>query len=374
MIFTMKKTSVSFIYNFLVYLFKEITAAGFIGFLVAYKFLDVFLRKVNFVYAGDTSDITYAGYLFIARTLKQGIFPLWDPHIFGGIPLTAYAQVGLYYPFNIIFWLLPYGGGPFPYSAYQYLVTFHIFLAGWFMYLLGRTLGFRRIISVIMGMTYMFSPNILIYLGWGNQIVAFPWFPLVLACIFKALIQKKPLYSIYGGLLLGILILASPAQPAIQGLMLVVFSMISQILFTFFVNDKKNIKTIIFSLQIHLTILAIGVLIGSIELLPILEFLPRSIRFLGIDGNVIGKEKIPFHAFTTYKSSIEQLKGFLFISFANTPMAYNFYGYIPFVFSVVSVFIFFRKNFVVFFLSLLGLFSFLYSIGFIFPNIFCSIF
>ena len=130
-------------------LIKELGVILFFVFIIGIIFFGVFKGTITFILFNDTSNLIYPNYYYIAQTLKNMIWPLWDPHIFSGFSLAGYPQYGLFYPINILFWIFPYNSNPFPPYAYEYLVIFHVFLAGWFMYLLGRGLKFNRYISNI---------------------------------------------------------------------------------------------------------------------------------------------------------------------------------------------------------------------------------
>jgi hypothetical protein len=338
--------------------------------IVVFKFFPVFTGEKFFVLPGDTADLIYSDYVFVARTLKSGIFPLWNPHIFSGVPISSYPQVGLFYPFNLLFWILPYGSHPFPYQAYQYLVLFHIALAGYFSYLLFRGIRFNRFIALAASIVYMLTPNILLYIGWGSQITAFAWYPLLLLFLYKTFVEEKRIHAFSSGLTLGTLLLASPAQPGIMAIFMVGFFIASLFGYTLLFDRKSWLVKLIPRFVSSCIVLLIGFSVGAVALLPIMEFAPKTIRFLGIDGEVIGKQKIPMHAMLTYRSTAKQLWGFVFPEYATTPMAYNYYGLIPFIFALIAIFTRSFKKPLVLFATLFFGFSITYALGKIFPFIF----
>ena len=81
--------------------------------------------------------------LFAAVSLRHGELPLWTPYVFSGMPFFADVQAAVLYPLNLLLalfasreWLSP--------VVVEYQVIFHIFLAGLFMYLLGREMKCDR--------------------------------------------------------------------------------------------------------------------------------------------------------------------------------------------------------------------------------------
>ena len=55
---------------------------------------------------GDLASFIYPIYAFGARWLKRGVIPLWNPHLYLGMPFAADNQTGLFYPVNLLFFLL----------------------------------------------------------------------------------------------------------------------------------------------------------------------------------------------------------------------------------------------------------------------------
>jgi hypothetical protein len=343
-------------------LLKEAFVIIFFIALTALLFRTVLSGATTFVLPLDASDLIYPDYFFIAQSLKDGIFPLWDPHIFSGMSLAAYPQYGLFYPLNIIFWLFSYGASVFPYQAYEYIVIFHIFLAGLFMYVLGRGLHFHRAISIFMGVIYMMSPNILLFIVWANQVTALAWFPLLFLFLYKALKTETWYFQWLCGLVLGIIILASPAQPAIQALMLIGAFM----LFMLLSRGTRKISIIAKTANI----VFIGLAIGSISLLPVLEATPHYVRFLGDQGVAIGNEPLSLEAATAHKIEPSGLLGLLLPASSNSAVGRTFFGVVPLLLAVVGLFTSFRKERVVRFWTIISGIALVYALGIGLPYLF----
>src|SRR5574340_951863 len=93
----------------------------------------------------------YAWKRFVIESLKHGEFPLWNPNTFAGEPFFANGQHSALYPFSLIFYALPLP------QAYGWFTVSQLWLAGVWMYLLGRVLGLRRASAVIAAVTYQLS-------------------------------------------------------------------------------------------------------------------------------------------------------------------------------------------------------------------------
>ena len=66
--------------------------------------------------------------VFIKRSFWQGTFPMWNPHLACGYPLIALIQIGLFFPLNLLFYVLP------DLIAWDALIFGRFFLAGFFIY------------------------------------------------------------------------------------------------------------------------------------------------------------------------------------------------------------------------------------------------
>lgn len=340
----------------------EILILLFFALLSAIFFRQILSGRNTFVLPFDTSDLIYPDYYYIAKSLKEGIFPLWNPHIFGGVTLIGYPQYGLLYPINIIFWLLPYASSAFPYQAYEWIVVFHIFLSGYFMYLLGRQLKFNRPIAAFIGTAYALTPGLVMFSGWGNQITAFAWFPLLFLFLHRSFQERRKYASWAAGLILGIIILATPAQPAIQAMMIVAGYAVIEFL-------QRNSKKLSIAINTGI-VFFLGFVVGALSLLPIMESIPDVVRFLGAEGVAIGNATPPLTASMVYKLQSSDLLGLIFPSAARQPVSRTFFGIAPLVFSLYGMFAFVRKNAVVRFFTILALVSAVYASGFLLPQLF----
>ena len=119
---------------------------------------------------------------FIRESLSQGEIPLWNPHLFAGMPFLATGQNAGYYPFSIFFLLLPLS------QAYGWYTISQLWLAGALAYFLGRVLGLKRPSAFIAGLVYQGCGFMLTSAAVFPMIIgAAAWLPLLLACIEKVI-------------------------------------------------------------------------------------------------------------------------------------------------------------------------------------------
>ncbi|HEM47334.1 MAG TPA: hypothetical protein ENO23_09865, partial [Alphaproteobacteria bacterium] len=88
---------------------------------------------------------------FIVESLRAGQIPMWNPHLFGGVPFLAAGQHSALYPLSAVFYALPLA------RAYGIFTVLQLWLAGVSMYTLARVLRLGRWGALVAGITYQLS-------------------------------------------------------------------------------------------------------------------------------------------------------------------------------------------------------------------------
>jgi len=166
---------------------------------------------------GDLASFLYPTYRFAAESLRQGILPLWNPHLYGGMPFIGDIQSGLLYPVYLVAYLLT---PDLTYRVLEGLSAFHIFLAGATMYLLLRFLrpgeharGRVRRLACLAGATaFMFSDMFIIHFGNLNMIAVSAWMPLIFLLFHRALTDRRPWLAAWSGVVIAIATFAGHIQ------------------------------------------------------------------------------------------------------------------------------------------------------------------
>jgi len=214
---------------------------------------------------GDLASFIYPIYVFGARWLKRGIIPLWNPHLYMGMPFAADNQTGLFYPLNLLLFLLT---PTLTYDAVQLMVVTHLFLAGLFTWLLVRDLGLSRTAAVAGAITYMFSDLYVTHIGNLNIIATASWLPLVILGFRRAFNRSGWSWVAWSGIVLGTAALVGHAQ-------MFLYICIALGIYTFFEIYEHRHQKKTFSILIRLALsglIAFG--LSALALIPALD-LPR---------------------------------------------------------------------------------------------------
>ncbi len=178
-----------------------IAVAGWLALATVGFFWQILLTDTRWMPAGggDLAPFLYPNYRFAAEHLQQGTIPLWNPHLYSGTPFAADIQTGLFYPINLLlFLLLP----ELTYDWLEHLAIFHFWLAGLTMYLCLRLLFLgqqRPLISPLAAfagaLAFAFSDLFIVHFGNLNMIAVAAWLPLTFLLFHHALTNATPTRS-----------------------------------------------------------------------------------------------------------------------------------------------------------------------------------
>lgn len=61
----------------------------------------------------EGANQAYSWFNFWVATIRQGIWPVWDPFTYAGHPFAGEMQTGAFYPLYLVFLLVPFNHGVF---------------------------------------------------------------------------------------------------------------------------------------------------------------------------------------------------------------------------------------------------------------------
>ncbi len=159
---------------------------------------------------GDLASFLWPTYSFAARSLKAGVLPLWNPHLYAGAPFAADNQAGLFYPVNLLaFALAP----TLTYETMELLSVFHVWWAGAGTYILLRGMRARRLPAMAGALVFMFSDVFVTHFGNTNLIAVAAWLPWIFAAFRQAIVNPPGVrWALAAGALWGVAALAGHMQ------------------------------------------------------------------------------------------------------------------------------------------------------------------
>jgi len=152
-------------------------------------------RPVILSYGGNdlaTQFIYWRG--FTAEQIRLGHLPLWNPHVFCGMPYFGWAQTAVLYPANWLDLILPLS------RSINLGIALHVFLAGSFTYFWGLRRGLHPIAAVVAGALFMFSGSYFlhVYAGHLSLLYAIAWTPLVFVSVEEWIRTRTPGWVLAG--------------------------------------------------------------------------------------------------------------------------------------------------------------------------------
>lgn len=254
----------------------DVAALGLLG-LAALGFFWRIVAGLNWMPAdgGDLVSFLFPTYRFAAASLRDGAWPLWNPHVYAGAPHVGDIQAGFLYLPNLLLFLL---NPTFPYESLQWLSVAHLWFAGAGMYfLLARGLGLRRVAALAGAIAFMFSDGFLTHFGNLNLNASLSWLPWV----FWGWIASRSL-PLRVGLTAALLALSLTAGH-IQGTLFIILALS---LYAFFAllaerNQPRFGRSALLTAVALAGAVALACLLAAPVLLPALELASRTMRAAG---------------------------------------------------------------------------------------------
>ena len=123
---------------------------------------------------------------YIARCVREGVLPLWDPYSYCGAPIHADLQAQLFYPptwISIMLGNLSEGHKLFYWL--EWMIPLHMILAGLFAFCLLRYLGLAIAPAFFGATVYQLGGFFASQAQHLGAICCAAWLPLVLLCVWK---------------------------------------------------------------------------------------------------------------------------------------------------------------------------------------------
>ncbi len=141
---------------------------------------------------GDLNSYFFPLQAFSATAVQSGHFPLWNPHLFGGMPQLANYQAAMMYPPNLVAWMIQ---RPFTYQTLELLVIAQYLIASFGTYFLARSLGSGRVPSTAAAIIFSASGFLTAHLGHYSMLSVAVWLPWLLLVLRKMSLTRSWLWA-----------------------------------------------------------------------------------------------------------------------------------------------------------------------------------
>ncbi len=224
------------------------------------------------------SDQYLAGYAFRefgAHALRTtGGFPMWNPYIFGGMPYVAAMHGDIFYPTFLLRMMMPTD------VAMTLGFMVHVFLAGLFTYYFLRAWGLGFYPALIGGLAYMMGGPLASYVSPGHdgKLFVSALTPLALWMLVRGMRDGR--YWAYGVLALTVgLAVLSPHPQLLQYMLLLSGAFALFLTFSSRTDSAAlEAKTRYTRLALAAVAVAVGLLMGAVQFLPVMQYVPWSPR------------------------------------------------------------------------------------------------
>ena len=227
---------------------------------------------------------------FLARSIQQGHFPLWNPHVWTGVPVLGSAQPGPLYPLNLVFAAIPLKDGLIPPLALNLLYITVRFSGALFLYLFCRELKLGAVESAL-GSLLFSCGGFVGSLPWIDISNGAVWTPLIALFVLRIWHGKALLGDAAGlGLALGVSWLSGHHEIPLITSYVLLFTSASLIGIRSWKNRRFDWRLT----GAFLLAAAIAAALSAPQTLPLYEFGRLSRRFVGLDHAIDWQTRVPY--------------------------------------------------------------------------------
>jgi len=269
----------------------------------------------------DVIQQYYPWRLFAAEWMRQDVLPLWNPHMFAGTSFVANGQSAIFYPLNVLFYLMPVK------FAFGWTAILHLALIGVGTFGFLRCILRDRVAAVVGATTFMFCGFISAWLEFTTFLCTATWLPTTLYFFERSLPRRENsalLFRFYSGMALtgialGMSLLAGHLQIGFY-VWLTFFAYALFRLSSFALAARRrewgsaaSVSWLIGGVALAM---AIGLAIGAPQWLPVVELTRFNTRAGEFDLKSIWGARLP----------LKHLLTFLVPNFFGNPVDYNYWG------------------------------------------------
>jgi hypothetical protein len=378
----------------------DLIACGLIYLAIVVMFNQVILGGKTFT-SGDDTVNSISMNQFAAREAEVREYPFWCPEMYGGFPAFAAGAYSTYEhmgaPYSLAYkWFSPrywvdvvtmkglfIGGDLSRDSGEPYWLIALMLYGGLLTYLLMRRLELQVWIALFCGLVFAWNPYLIsiITAAHGGKLATFIYIPLIILLTWNVLQYRRLLD-------MALLAMAFGWQVAVGGHTQILFYSGLTMLFIFLVWAYSEFRegqpsAIGMAAGMIGIALVLGVGIGSLWYIPLLDYVPYSIRGMGPALATTPIAGYSIEQATAWSMMPGELITFIFPSWfgLKSPLYWGgmpftsssfYFGAVPLLFAVLALFG--KKTRLMWALILLAAFSILLSFGSYFESLYALFF
>jgi len=244
---------------------------------------------------------------FVARSMHCWHFPLWDPHVWAGVPLVGSGQPGPLYPLNLFFMMLPLDRGSFYLATLNWWFIAIHFVAALGMYLLCRDLNLSRTSSVLGGIAF----SCLGFFGSVPQIDranAASLTPFLFLFAFRILSGNRRLRNAaWLGLTLGLSWLSGHHEIPLLNSYALLLAVVAVFAWKW-ARWRRPDPLLLWHTAVAF---ALGGAISAVQIIPLFEFGRLAMRWVGTPQPIGWTEMVPYYIHAQYSLPWKDLFGLI---------------------------------------------------------------
>lgn len=242
----------------------DVIAVVILTSLITLFFIDV-LAGANSLFIGDTAYFAYPDRLVLRTTVLEGNFPSWNRWISGGQPLAANPVSGVFYPLTWLILLPSFELG------FHWLLLLHLYLAGWAMYALLRSMQVGAPSAFFGALSFALGGLCVSLVALHPLFFPLAWLPLVCLYARRFLKQGRRRDLAMASLFLGVqALLGEPTILLQSGVVLGLYALHA--------GRAGGGRSVVRALGSVATIGLLGLLVGAVQLLPAVDLARDSVR------------------------------------------------------------------------------------------------
>jgi len=201
--------------------------------------------------------------VFARRCLREGEVPLWNPYAYCGTPFIANQQSAVFYPANVLHWLLP------PEVAFGWVAALNRAIGALFALAFFRRLGLAPVAALSGSTAFTLCGYATVTTEFYAIASAVAWLPALLWCCEVLRARPRVAVAVLCGGLVGVSLLAG--HPQLEAYNLLVVTGYALWRLGGRGEADRGPRERLARLGLFGTMIAVGLAIGAVQLLPGIE-------------------------------------------------------------------------------------------------------